>query len=88
MKKIDLDKSVYELTEEYPELIEILKDMGFFGVINPIVRKTIGRKTTIPDGCRKQGKDLTDVIQKLKEDGFDVISSTGLIRAKTRASDN
>ena len=54
MKKVDIVKSVYELTEEYPELIEILKDMGFFGVINPIVRKTIGRKTTIPDGCRKQ----------------------------------
>lgn len=88
MKKVDLGKSVYELTEEYPELIEILKDMGFFGVINPIVRKTIGRKTTIPDGCRKQGKDLTDVIQKLKEDGFDVISPPGLIRVKTRASDN
>ncbi|MCL5069775.1 MAG: DUF1858 domain-containing protein [Actinobacteria bacterium] len=88
MKKVDLGKSVYELTEEYPELIEILKDMGFFGVINPIVRKTIGRKTTIPDGCRKQGKDLTDVIQKLKEDGFDVLSSTGSIKVKTATSDN
>jgi len=53
MKEIDLNKSVYELTETYPELIEILKELGFLGVVNPVVRKTIGRMTTIPQGCNK-----------------------------------
>jgi hypothetical protein len=72
MKIIDLKKSVYELTEEYPELISILKDLGFLGVTNPVVRKTLGRITTIPDGCKKQGKDLNSVITKLKEMGFEV----------------
>lgn len=72
MKKIDLNKSVYELTEEYPELIEILKELGFLGVINPVVRKTLGRKTTILDGSKKQGKDLEEVINKLKENGFEI----------------
>ena len=28
MKKLDLSKNVYELTEEYPELIEILFEIG------------------------------------------------------------
>lgn len=73
MKKVDLGKSVYELTEEYPELIEILKVIGFLGVSNPIVRKTIGKKLTIPEGSIKQGKNITDVIQKLKEHGYEVI---------------
>lgn len=72
MKKIDLNKSVYELTEEYPELIEILKELGFFGVINPVVRKTLGRKTTIPDGSKKQGKNLEEVIKELKDRGFEI----------------
>lgn len=35
MKRLDLSKSVYELTEEYPELIDILKELGFPGVKNP-----------------------------------------------------
>lgn len=72
MKKIDLEKSVYEITEEYPELIPILKEMGFLGVINPVVRKTLGKKTTIPKGCEKQGKDLSEVIDVLKEKGFTI----------------
>ncbi len=70
MKELDLKKSVYELTEAYPELIGILKDLGFLGVINPLVRKTLGRKTTIPQGCEKQGKDLNEMITKLEEQGF------------------
>jgi hypothetical protein len=74
MKKLDLSKTVYELTEEYPELVEILKELGFLGVKSPIVRKTLGRVTTIPQGCKRQGKDLNEVINKLKEKGFDVIS--------------
>lgn len=74
MKEIDLKKSVYELTEAYPELIEMLKELGFWGIANPLVRKTMGRKITIPQGCEKQGKDLNQVITKLEEQGFKVKS--------------
>ena len=72
LKLIDLKKNVYELTETYPELIEVLKEMGFLGVANPIARKTLGKVTTIPQGCKKQGEDLNEVIKKLKELGFKV----------------
>ncbi|MBI4186510.1 MAG: DUF1858 domain-containing protein [Chloroflexi bacterium] len=72
MKEVDLKKSVYELTEEYPELIEILKELGFLGVAKAVVRKTLGRATTIPQGCQRQGKDLNEVLKKLEEKGFTV----------------
>ncbi len=72
MKHIDLKKNVYELTETYPELIEVLKGMGFLGVANPIARKTLGKVITIPQGCKKLGKDLNEVIKKLEELGFKV----------------
>ena len=74
MKEIELEKSVYELTETYPELISILKEMGFFGVANSVVRNTLGRVTTIPQGCEKQGKDLAEVIKELEKQGFTVKS--------------
>ena len=76
MKELDLDKSVFELTETYPELITILKDLGFLGVANVVLRKTLGRVTTIPQGCQKQGQDLAKVVKKLEEAGFKVESST------------
>jgi hypothetical protein len=74
MKEIDLNKNVYDLTEAYPELVDILKSLGFLGVGNPVVRRTLGRMTTIPEGCRKQGKDLNEVIKTLEEAGFRVAS--------------
>ena len=73
MKKIDLEKTVFQLTEEYPELIDILGELGFLGVKNQIVRKTLGTMTTIPQGCEKQGKDLDEVLEMLKEEGFEII---------------
>ncbi|MFP4082745.1 MAG: DUF1858 domain-containing protein [Candidatus Aminicenantes bacterium] len=74
MKEIDLKKSVYDLTEDYPQLIPILKDLGFLGVANPVIRKTLGKATTIPQGCKKQGKDLKGVIERLEKEGFRVIT--------------
>ncbi len=76
MKEIDLGKSVYELTEAYPELIDILKELGFFGVANAVARNTLGRVTTIPQGCQKQGQELDNVIKKLEDAGFVVKSQT------------
>lgn len=73
MKEIDFKKSVYELTEQYPELIGILKEMGFLGVANSLVRKTLGKKMTIPEGSKKQQKDLEEVIKKLEDEGFRIV---------------
>ncbi len=76
MKEIDLEKSVYELTEAYPELIDILKELGFFGVASAVARNTLGRVTTIPQGCQKQGQNLIEVVKKLEDAGFVVKSQT------------
>jgi hypothetical protein len=72
MKVIDLNKSVYELTEQYPELIDVLKELGFLGVRNSITRQTLGRVTSIPQGCQKMDKDLNEVIKIFKEKGFEI----------------
>jgi hypothetical protein len=71
MKEIDLKASLYELTDTYPELIPILKEMGFVGVANPVTRNTLGRVTTLPEGCKKQGKDLAEVLAALRAQGFE-----------------
>ena len=72
MKEIDLSLSLYDLTEAYPELIEILKELGFAGVAQPALRSTVGKLTTIPEGCDRHGMDLGEVMSKLKGLGFEV----------------
>ena len=72
MKTIDLNKSLYELTEEYPELIPVLVDIGFGGVANPEMRTSHGKVMTIPLGVEKFGLELDDVAAVLRGHGFEV----------------
>jgi len=71
-KAIDLGKTVYELIEQYPELTGIMKDIGFLGIANPVMRNTMGRIMTIPKGCEKMGIDLEVVKKALREKGFEI----------------
>jgi hypothetical protein len=72
MKEIDLNLSLFELTEAYPELIDILPGLGFAGVASPELRSTHGKVMTIPKGCEMHGKDLSEVVDVLREHGFEV----------------
>ena len=50
-KTIDLSKTVYELVQEFPELVEVMKEIGFSAIANPAMLKTAGRVMTIPKGA-------------------------------------
>lgn len=76
MNEIELNKSIYDLTEQYPDLINTLKELGFAGIAFPAVRRTLGRKMTLPEGCRKQKKDLDEVIRHLENLGYTVTGQT------------
>lgn len=69
-KKIDLNKTVYELTKEYPELINIMVSLGFTPMGNPAVRKTAGRIITIPKGSKMMNIPMEKIVSALKENGF------------------
>ncbi len=73
MKEIGSDTSLYDLTERYPELIDILVSMGFAGVANPALRQTHGKKMTIKSGLEMLGKDQSEIAATLKEKGFTLI---------------
>ncbi len=71
-KKIDLDKTLYDLTTEYPELIDVLFDIGFMGVKNPVMRESHGKQMTVRTGCGHLGIDLGEVTATLRAKGFTV----------------
>jgi uncharacterized protein len=73
-KIIDLKSNIYELTNEYPELIEMMKEEGFAAIGNSVVRSTMGRTMTIPSGCKKLGVPLEKVVSILKDRGYTVIN--------------
>ncbi len=72
MKEIDLDSTLYDMTEAYPELIPVLKDLGFAGVANPELRATHGKIMTIRKGAAAHGADLEEIAKTLEGHGYTV----------------
>lgn len=69
-KVLDLNRTLYDLTEEYPELIEVFAELGLAGAGNALLRKTLGRKVTIIEGIERNGLSLTEVKKRLESMGF------------------
>lgn len=72
-KTIDLAKTVYELVQEHPELIEIMRDVGFDSITNPTMLRTVGRVMTIPKGATMRGLDLDAIKVELENRGYTVL---------------
>ena len=74
-KHIDLRKSVFDICQEYPEITDLLFELGFHDITRPGMLHTAGRFMTIPKGAAMKKIDLMQVKMMLEEKGFQV---TGL----------
>ncbi len=70
MKTLDLNKTVYELTEQYPELIEIMSQIGFEEITIESNRNSLGKMQTIPGGVKMKGIDMMTIVSTLMQHGF------------------
>lgn len=71
-KKIDLNKSVYELTREYPELIDIMAGLGFTEITKKAMLNSVGKLMTIPKGAKMKNISMMDVVTTLMSNGFEL----------------
>jgi len=72
-KVLDLRKTVYDLSKENPEIVEILRDAGFDKIAEPGMLATAGRFMTIPKGAAMRGVDLNAVKELFRERGYKII---------------
>lgn len=78
MKKIiDLTRPVYELIREHPEIVEIMKDLGFDNIANPAMLNTVGRIITIPKGAAMKKIDMALIAKEFEAHGFEIINKEG-----------
>ncbi|MDD2296429.1 MAG: DUF1858 domain-containing protein [Sphaerochaetaceae bacterium] len=71
-KRIDLEKSVYALCTQDPDLVPILAELGFTEILKPIMLKTVGKVMTLPKGATMRNIELATVVEKLKEYGYTI----------------
>ncbi|MDU1986183.1 MAG: DUF438 domain-containing protein [Veillonella dispar] len=69
-KKLDLSKSVYDLVKEYPEVIEIMKSLGFSEITNKVMLNSVGKIMTIPKGAKMKGVSMIDIVSAFMKAGF------------------
>lgn len=73
MKNINLDEPVASLIEKFPNLKNILKDLGFTEITNPLALSTVGKIVSIKKGAKIKNIDLDLIKEKLKEEGFNLV---------------
>lgn len=69
-KLINTNKNIYELCKEYPEIKDILSDLGFEAIKNPIMFNTMAKLTTIDKASKIKNINMQDIIKKFEEKGF------------------
>ena len=72
-KEIDLNKSVYELCSQYPEILQIMQEIGFKDITNPAMLNTAGRFMTIFKGAAMKNIEIDIVKQAFEAKGFSVL---------------
>ena len=69
-KKLDLSKSVYDLVKEYPEVTDIMKELGFSEITNKVMLNSVGKIMTIPKGAKMKGVSMVDIVGAFMKAGF------------------
>lgn len=67
---IDLSKTVYEICIENPEVIDIMKDLGFEDIAKPGMLKTAGRFMTLPKGAALKKINFEKLQETLVNKGY------------------
>lgn len=73
MGMLSLDQSVYELCCRHPQLVQVLKSLGFESIDNPVMMRTAARVMTIPKAAAMKGMDFNEVIKALEDSGYTVV---------------
>lgn len=85
-KKLDLSKTVYELTNEYPELVDIMAGLGFTEVTKKPMLHSVGKIMTIPKGAKMKNISMMDVVSTLMTNGFELVGEMPVMQMPEEAA--
>lgn len=82
-KQINLSNSVFSLVHQYPEIVEIMADLGFTEIRKKSVVNSIGKLMTIPKGAKMKHIDLGTINKALEDHGFEVVDQAAAPKSAT-----
>lgn len=87
-KQLDLNRSVFELAQEYPELIDVMAELGFSKIAKKPVLHSVGKIMTIPKGAKMKGIPMERILDAFKAHDFAVIGAEGAEEKKEQQEAN
>lgn len=76
MNTIDLQLPVAEIIRQHPEVKELLIDLGFTPLANPVMLQTVGKVTSLKAGSKLANIPLEKIQENLEYNGYHVIGGT------------
>lgn len=71
-KILYLDKSVASLVKEYPEVADIMADLGFTEIKNPAMLASVGRIMNLKKGSQMKKIPMEEIVRAFREKGFEI----------------
>ena len=71
-KILDLDKSVASLVKEYPEVVDIMADLGFTEIKNSAMLASVGRIMNLKKGSQMKKIPMEEIVRAFREKGFEI----------------
>ena len=76
---IDINESVYNTCKNHSEIKDILYDLGFEAIKNPLMFNTVAKKISIKKALEIKKVSEDKLIEKFRENGFDISNNRNVI---------
>ena len=86
-KILDLDKSVASLVKEYPEVADIMANLGFMEIKNPVMLASVGRIMNLKKGSQMKKIPMEEIVRAFREKGFEITDCGKPFPAESADSD-
>lgn len=77
MKMISIDDKVIDVINNNPDIVDVLVDIGFVHLGNPVMLKAVGSVMTIRKAAGNHKIELEEIRKKLNENGYDFNEEKG-----------
>jgi hypothetical protein len=69
---IDINESVQDIVMKCPEAAEVLKNLGFEQIVNPVMLKTMAKFMTLPKASKMKNIPMDKIIDAFSEKGITI----------------
>lgn len=70
MIKININTKIHELIKQYPDIKDIMKNLGFDNIVNPVMLNTVGKIMTLKTGSEMKKIDIEIIKQEFLKHNY------------------